>query len=82
MNTTEYSVCHDCVIYLANNEIVNEDLTHEVMQGFVQRITKGKGHFSVNSVVTESDNFSWNPCELCLSRLGGSRHTVTLFKGD
>lgn len=23
--------------------------------------------------------FSWSPCELCLSSLGGSRHAVTLF---
>ena len=26
----------------------------------------------------ESDEFSWRPCDLCQSQLGGSRHAVTL----
>ena len=76
METIEYSVCVDCYMELAQGE--GEDISHHI-----QRELDGReGHFSTGVAPTEDDGeeeFSWNTCELCCSRLGGSRHGVTLF---
>lgn len=68
METIEYSVCRDCLMYVAYGH------ENETMQAHIARTG---GHFVPDG---HSDNeFSWRPCELCGSTLGGSRHGVSLL---
>ena len=71
METIEYSVCVDCYMELAQGEGATID--HHIQRELGGR----EGHFSTGD--DGEEEFSWNTCELCCSRLGGSRHGVTLF---
>lgn len=83
----EYSVCQDCLLYIAHAGEELEDGTTEQIGRAIERELDGKsGHFSVGVAQTEDDpdgdgheEFSHRDCELCRSKLGGSRHGVTLF---
>lgn len=85
-DTIEYSVCQDCLLFIANDD-VPEDKDHAFFIEKINHELNGKeGHFSCGVVPTEDDpdgdgheEFSRHECELCRSGLGGSRHGVTLF---
>ena len=84
--TTEYSVCQDCLLFIANDD-VPEDKDHAFYIDKINNELNGReGHFSCGVEPTEDDpegsgdeEFSRHECELCRSGLGGSRHGVTLF---
>lgn len=83
--TLEYSVCQDCLMFVAYGDECDDS------EGFVAKKIENElggrqGHFSVGIQPTEDDpegtgyeEFSWSCCELCGSAQGGSRHGVTLF---
>lgn len=84
--TIEYSVCQDCLLFIANDD-VPEDKDHAFYIAKINHELNGReGHFSCGVAPTEEDTegsgdeeFSHQDCELCRSGLGGSRHGVTLF---
>lgn len=85
-DTFEYSVCEDCLMFLANDD-VPEDKDHAFYIAKVNGELNGKtGHFSVGITPTEDDphgsgheEFSNQGCELCNDHLAGSRYGATLF---
>ena len=79
--TIEYSVCIDCL-----HELANGDNSHDIGPHVTRELDGRAGHFSIGVSPTDEDpegtghdEFSWSTCELCRSRLGGSRHGITLF---
>ena len=77
----EYSVCLDCLL-----EHANGDTGHDIGPHIARELDGKAGHLSMGVESTDDDpegtgelEFSWAACELCLSRLGGSRHGMTLF---
>lgn len=85
-DTFEYSVCEDCLMFLANDD-VPEDKDHAFYCGKIAGELNGRrGHFSIGVDPTEDDpegsgyeEFSNQGCELCNDHLAGSRHGATLF---
>ena len=86
IDTIEYSVCQDCLMYVAHAGEEIEDGTTEDIGTAIQRELNGRtGNFCTGVEPTEDgpdgtgyDEFSSHECELCRSTLGGSRHGVTL----
>ncbi len=84
IDSTEYSVCQDCFLYVATDEDIAD---YDAAEAAVERELNGRtGHFSPGVESTEDDpagsgyeEFSSQECELCHSTLGGSRHGVTLL---
>lgn len=87
IDSIEYSVCTDCMLYVAHAGDEIEDGTAEQIGEAIQRELNGRtGHFSAGVEPTDDDpdgagydELSWRECELCRSTLGGSRHGVTLL---
>lgn len=72
-NTDEYSVCFDCHECIAFDD---PSIDHHIKRELGDRT----GHFTIGE---ECDEFSWRTCDLCHSRLGGSRHTAILhYQGE
>lgn len=88
IETLEYSVCEDCLMYIAYGEEPEDPLGRggKNMEAAIERELAGRaGHFVAGVDPTEDDEegtgyeeFSWHECELCRSTLGGSRHGATL----
>lgn len=86
IETLEYSVCEDCLMYIAyGGEELEDGQTEHIGQAIERELNGRTGHFSTGVEPTEDDpegtgyeEFSWHECELCRSTLGGSRHGVTL----
>lgn len=89
IDTVEYSVCEDCLQFIANDEVPDEDPLgrfRKHMHDAIQHELGDKvGHFCAGIEPTEDDpdgagyeEFSSQDCELCRSSLAGSRHGVTL----
>lgn len=79
----EYSVCEDCLFYIAYGESDRErDLSEDL-----ERLKRGRrGYFVTGVQPTECDpdgrgyvEFRYLDCELCRSGLGGSRHGVSFL---
>ena len=85
-DTFEYSVCEDCILFLANDD-VPEDKDHAFdCDKIAGELNGRRGHFSIGVGPTEDDpegsgyeEFSNRCCELCDGHLAGSRHGATLF---
>lgn len=85
-STLEYSVCGDCLLFIAN-----VDMPEGVDPGFYEaaiahELCWHEGHFALGVEPTDEDpegegydEFSGAACELCRNHLAGSRHGVTLF---
>lgn len=67
-----FTVCTDCLLYIANGE-TDPSMTAEREQAV--REGCDRPHLSVGDS-EDSNEFSWAPCQLCKSPLGGSRHAV------
>ena len=91
IDTTEYSVCEDCLQCIANG--VSDTAPDEHDQAFDAgvKVELGDkvGHFCAGIEPTEDDpdgagydEFSREDCELCRSSLAGSRHGATLVITD
>ena len=72
-------VCVDCVMLLANAdtpEHMNEEETAEYLARVEQH---GEGaEYILNCPEECEGGFSWSPCDLCDSTLGGDRHPVSI----
>ncbi len=85
---TEYSdvwFCEDCTIAEVNGDYsgMSDERAKEVSDAFdALSIEPGFSHLSANwdSETNEGINeFSWRPCWLCRSPLGGSRHRFAFW---
>lgn len=87
METTEYSVCVDCHLYVAHaGDEIEDGNTEHIGEAIDRELNGRQGHFSNGVAATDEDpegmgyeEFSHHQCELCRSTLSGSRHGVTLF---
>ena len=86
IETIEYSVCEDCLLFIAHGGDDQDDVMTLPISAGIEREVAGKNaHFVPGIEPTEDDEdgtgyeeFSWCECELCRSTLGGSRHGATL----
>lgn len=74
----EYEVCRDCFFELCipegDPEMTEEEKKH-IERCFEQRaMLDGVNHWCESGDVT--NEFSWYPCEICQSKLGGTRYRV------
>jgi hypothetical protein len=71
-------VCVDCLMLIANGE-ANPDWSEAERDAHVARMTDRWPNTTLAYIGDESSDhdFSWNGCDACGSRLGGSRHLVT-----
>lgn len=91
-NFIDYEVCMDCYQFHHGNELESEARELEVASAYNKEQESCSGHFADNTdPECEEDpgitEFSWNPCELCGSSLGGSRYRLAMIvpnkqKGD
>lgn len=74
--THELSVCVDCLFFIANGDLPDDEKD-------AARVVAGVESFAPGYVVAgdETDEFSWRPCECCGSKLGGSRHGAAVLDG-
>ena len=85
----EYSVCQDCLLYLANGDVPedsDDDFGRHMAASIERELNGRKGTFSPGVQPTVDDpegygfeEFSYSSCELCNSTPGGSRHGATLL---
>ena len=92
---TETWCCTDCLYLLANGDTppeMNEDQTEAWLATVTdEEVTLGR-HTDLcgcedwdtdqHREGCEHDEFSWDPCDTCGSRLGGERHAVTFWTDD
>lgn len=90
----EYSVCEDCLLYLANGDEPEDsegDFSQRMADSIERELNGRNGTFSPGVRPTVDDpegygfeEFSYSSCELCMSTLGGSRYGATLLveKGE
>lgn len=89
-NATEYSVCSDCLHYIAYGEETEGGYAtaEEIEQAIQNEIGDKDAAFSMGVAATEDDpdaeryedEFSIHDCELCGSHLAGQRHGVTMLE--
>jgi hypothetical protein len=66
-----FSACVGCYYYAANGHA--DDTTSERVAEIEQAFSENGPNLCAGDDLTE---FSWSPCELCGSTLGGSRHEI------
>lgn len=67
------SVCADCIAYLANGP---DDIEAERLPDILAGIAKQGGDCAPGS---DDNGFSWSPCDLCESPLGGDRYGAAVL---
>lgn len=77
LSLTDYSVCEDCVQFIAYGE------GPDVSEAMKNEIGDREGHFALGGSSEEEEDhddqeFSTHACELCNSHLAGGRHKATL----
>lgn len=79
-DTTDISVCTDCILLLANGEVIDGHGVDET----AEHANRMRAHLGDAEVVPGGDElgFSWADCEGCGSPLGGDRFTATIFHRD
>ncbi len=77
-------VCTDCVMYIANGELPEEDA--DVGRAILDGIERERPYDWVCESPHDDEgegadqvDFSWRACECCNSHLGGSRHRCALI---
>jgi hypothetical protein len=76
METTDLQVCHDCIMYIANGDLPDDNPANWQPEQ-VDRAWQGYQLALGDS--DKDDEFSWSPCEGCGSRLAGNRfHCVAI----
>lgn len=92
MATTIFQLwaCVDCLFAIANGDYPEDpERRAEVEAGLIQNPAIGLGHLHGeefcgtdhgddydSQTECETHDFSWTPCHVCGSHLGGSRHAV------
>ncbi len=74
-NVIDLMACVDCGLYLANGDLDDADPSWSP-----ENMTDEYDNL-VNGDSDKDEEFSWRPCEICGSRLGGARmHCAALVK--
>jgi hypothetical protein len=79
MNTQTLMACTDCLMFIANGDEPEDNGN----QWSADNIARHWPPYQYNLCCGDSDNdddFSWQPCECCGSRLGGSRHEIVAIE--
>lgn len=71
--TAELSVCVDCYFYAANGEF-DPDISPEREREITDAFDSSSSQLVCGN--DDTNEFSWRPCQLCGTTLGGSRHSV------
>lgn len=71
------SVCVDCIAYLANG---GDELEPSRAAEIAAAIERQGGHVVAACGADCEGGFSWAPCELCGSTLGGERHAAAVLQ--
>lgn len=83
----EYSVCSDCLTYVANgvNDETSEAEDEHMQMRMRDELDGREGHWVAGVPPTEDDpdgvrydEFSRDQCELCMDSRAGSRHGISL----
>jgi hypothetical protein len=74
----ELEGCTDCIMYLANGELPEENTSGWTPEA-VERKWKGY-HVCVAGDENSEEHFSWQPCDVCGSSLGGNRYPCAAWK--
>ena len=74
----ELEGCTDCIMYLANGELP-EDNPGGWTPEAVEANWKGY-HVCVAGDENSETSFSWQPCDVCGSALGGDRYPCAAWK--
>jgi hypothetical protein len=75
----ELSICVDCLQYLANG---GEELEPARAEEIAAAIAKQGGDVVPACGEDCEGGFSWSPCELCGSALGGERHAAAVLVAE
>jgi hypothetical protein len=73
----ELEGCTDCVMWLANGELPPDE--SDWAPEAVERNWPDH-HLCVAGDENSEEYFSWSPCEVCGSRLGGNRYPCAAWK--
>lgn len=82
----EFVVCEDCFTYFMMDDQALTDEQADAIEKAVEenssriaeRYTdKGASHSHI-SHDNDKNEFSWSQCEMCKSKLGGAKYTITL----
>jgi len=78
----ELSVCTDCIFFIANGDLPENEKDAERVTDAVSEWCRkhDSAHMVASSNSDDEAEFSWRPCECCLSHLGGSRHSAILLR--
>jgi hypothetical protein len=77
-NIIELEGCTDCVMYLANGEVPEDNV-----DGWSAEAVDAKWqgyHLCVAGEEDSEEYFSWQPCGVCGSTLGGNRYPCAAWK--
>ena len=75
----ELSGCVECLFYVANGDIPEDRPTLPVE--IAEHLGLGPHDHVVVACVEGCDGwFSWSPCNVCGSQLGGDRHTFAVLR--
>ena len=74
----ELEGCTDCIMYLANGEVPDESESGWT-PGAIERNWPGY-HVTVAGDENSEEHFSWRPCGVCGSTLGGNRYPCAAWK--
>ena len=84
----EYMVCSDCYHFHHGNDLdCDQDREAEIAACFQGEQEEANGYFSdytYSDSETDSgiEEFSWSPCEVCRSPLGGCRYRLAIVKNE
>jgi len=73
----EISACRDCLLFVANGDLPEDG---DWSPDHIEKIWPCAEYVLVCGDTEQDDEFSWQPCECCGSRLGGSRHMLAALE--
>mgnify|MGYP005822739819 CR=1 FL=1 len=93
-DTLELAICSDCYMYYHDTDSLGSDyltpeMAHDIRQGFdrLGDVIMGDTHGEDcddpedwEDCNCNETHFSWSPCGICASYLGGNRHDVDIIQ--
>lgn len=73
MDNVDLSACWECVLFVANGDLPENDVDADRIEAGVIRWHSLGYHLAVGD---EDYGFSWRHCDVCKSHLGGGRHEM------
>jgi hypothetical protein len=72
--------CTDCLVFVANGDVPEDENGNEWSPDHIEAIWPASQYDLVCGDLDDDSDFSWQPCECCGSRLGGSRHALAALE--